>query len=184
MQITQLPEIQMLRERKITPVRNASALWLPLVDGLNRVRRGGYAYNCEDTHAYPYIRRTFAPIEMCDLNEVLLRPLLRLGYMSHKRSPYLELLKTKFRKLRDGGVLSKFNRLWLPPKPPCLVDSFVFSVGMEYVGPLFVFLAGSMGLCGVLLVGELWVGWRVRGRRGGGNVQRSAERLFEYGYQP
>lgn len=143
------------------PVRNASHLWMPLAEGLELVRRGGHAYNCEGTHGYAHIRKTFDPAEMCDINEIYLRPKVQLGYISNKQSPYLELFKTKFRKLHETGIRSKYNRRWMPGKPPCMVDSIVFSVGMEYVGPLLFFLAASMTLCALILLVEC-VFYRIR----------------------
>lgn len=153
-----LPDLQLLKERKLAGDNETQAwLWPPLTQGLDRVRVGGYAYQCEAYEAYAYIRKTFAPVEMCDLNEIYMRPKMLVGYLANKRSPYLELFKQKFRKFRETGIQSKYNRRWLPAKPACLVDSFVFSVGMEYVAPLFLFLAIAMAVCFAVLAVELAV---------------------------
>lgn len=157
-------------------------MWTPLSVGLDRVRRGGHAYHCEDTHAYTYIRKTFDPVEMCDINEIYLRNKMLVGYMSNKQSPYLELFKTKFRKFRETGVLSKYNRRWMPEKPACLVESFVFGVGLEYVGPLFMFLVCAMMLCVLMLAGE-WLDWRFRGSKSDGRGV-AVGGASAYGYQP
>lgn len=156
---TYLPDIELLKERKINPVRNLSQLWTPLAVGLNRVRHGGHAYQCEASHAYAYIRKTFDAPEMCDLNEIYMRPPMPLAYLSNKRSPYLELLRCKFGKYRETGITSKYNRIWQPKKPACSVGSYVFSVGMEYVAPLFLFLAASMVGSAVVLAVE-WTEYR------------------------
>lgn len=122
---------------------------------------------------------------MCDINEIYLRAKLQVGYMSNKQSPYLELFKTKFRKFRETGLLSKYNRRWMPAKPACMVDSFVFSVGMEYVGPLFMFLACAMMLS-VLILAIEWLDFRLRQQFRGADSYESRVNggAFEYSYQP
>lgn len=159
--------MELLKSRKIAPVRNLTQLWTPLAVGLNRVRRGGHAYEYEASHAYAYIRKTFAAPEMCDLNEIYMRPPMQLAYMSNKRSPYLELFRCKFGKYRETGITSRYNRIWQPAKPPCSTGSFVFSVGMDYMAPLFGFLGAAMVLSAVVLAVEcveyrlaLLRGWR------------------------
>lgn len=64
--------------------------------GLNLVRRGGYAFLSDVSAAYMYMQQKFAPNELCDINEVDMRPKVLLGFFAEPKSPYKELLKAKY----------------------------------------------------------------------------------------
>lgn len=179
---------------KINPQESQDTHYVATETGLNLVRRGGYAFMSDVAPAYMYIHRKFAPNELCDINEINMRSKLLLAFVAHKQSPYKELLKAKYcvfmyiifkmlsfifryRKFRDYGILSKYQRVWSPSKPPCMADSIVFAVGLEYAGPLLVFLAVSMLISFFILMVEI-IDYRLFAahRTGATNV----ERLFDY----
>lgn len=94
-QVTNTPEFRILKEKKFFPYENHVSLYIATEDGLNLVRRGGYAYLSDVAAAYMYIRKNFEPNQLCDINEVNLRAKVLLGFFSNKQSPYKEMLKCK-----------------------------------------------------------------------------------------
>lgn len=47
----------------------------------------------------------------------------------------------RYIRIKEVGILSKHRRIWDAPQPPCLSNSFIFSVGWEYTAPIFLFMA-------------------------------------------
>lgn len=84
--------------KKLIPNENDESHYLGTESGLNLVRHGGYAFMSDVAPAYMFIHRKFAPNELCDINEINLRAKGLLAFVSHKQSPYKELLKAKYRK--------------------------------------------------------------------------------------
>ena len=89
MQNTDRDDIHYLLRKKTTP----DTIYVELEDGVDRVRQGRYAYNSEDSTIYSYMKPLFKPSEVCDVKELLFRPIQHIGFMVRKDSPYLEILK-------------------------------------------------------------------------------------------
>lgn len=119
---------------------NISSALFSTRDGFNLVRRGGFAFHCEASTAYPIIQTIFAPKEICDVNQVPFRKNRYQGIIVRKGSPFLKLISTRFYWMRETGVLSKHERHWVADKPACLSNAIITSVGFEYTAPLFFFL--------------------------------------------
>lgn len=58
-------------------------------------------------------------------------------------------------RIREVGLLAKHTRIYIPSKPECLSNSYVFSVGMEYTAPIFLFMACSITVSMIVLFGEM-----------------------------
>lgn len=144
--------------------------------GLDLVRKGGYAFHCDGSTAYPIIANIFEPNELCDLNEIGLRSETTLGINLRKNSPFFEIFRIKlinlhislfdketkhililirYCRIREVGILSKHHRNWVPSKPPCNSNSYIFSVGLDYTVPIFLFLAISMMVSLFILICEI-----------------------------
>ncbi|XP_017861269.1 PREDICTED: glutamate receptor ionotropic, kainate 5 [Drosophila arizonae] len=145
---TQRPEIHLLRKRKIEPQSHNPELWLPAEQGILRVRdRPGYVFIFEASSGYEYVERYYTQQEICDLNEILFRPELRLYTHLHRNSSYKELVRLRLLRVLETGIYRKHRTWWARMRLHCYSQNFVITVGMEYVAPLFFML-----LCGYLLV--------------------------------
>lgn len=95
-QITRTPDILSLLQKKVWPILNSSStLYVQPQVGLERVRRGGYAYHGEASTLYVLVKQSYSPVELCDLNEIYLRPKHSLGFVVNLRSSYHEMFKIK-----------------------------------------------------------------------------------------
>lgn len=65
--------------------------WTSRDVGLERVRHGDYAYHCEKTDAFGWIRQNFDLQEVCDLNVLESMPPQPIGFLVRKDSPFREL---------------------------------------------------------------------------------------------
>lgn len=80
-----------LRSKKIT-----DSTFIDSATGLQRIRRGNFAYNCERNVAYNLIRDTFDFTEVCDLNEVESMPTQFVDHVVRKDSHFRELFSLRF----------------------------------------------------------------------------------------
>lgn len=119
---------------------NISSVLYTLYDGLNLVRRGGFAFHCEGSTGYPVVAKLFLPEEICDIHEVPFRKNIIQGISLRKHSPFLKMIKTRAFWMIETGIMSKQERHWVPPKPPCFSNGIITSVGFDYIAPLFFFL--------------------------------------------
>lgn len=80
---------------KISPSNDEKAQFYEQEEGIERVRQGGFAYHTEATAAYSVVRRTFSPIEICELEELgMIKPFM-LSVMTKKNSEYRKLFQIR-----------------------------------------------------------------------------------------
>lgn len=75
---------------------NSSKLYITPHVGVELVRRGGYAYLSEASTLYVLVKQSYSPVELCDLNEIYLRPKNSLGFVVNLKSSYHEMFKIKY----------------------------------------------------------------------------------------
>lgn len=84
-------------------------------------------------------------------------PLLRSDLRQKRMINAITILTVTVRlfRIREVGLLAKHQHFWLPAKPECMANSYVFSVGMEYTAPIFIFLAISITTSMIILLLEI-----------------------------
>ncbi|XP_053956450.1 ionotropic receptor 75a-like [Anastrepha ludens] len=153
---SQLPEVRRFVHRKIEAKRHPGNVWMPMEEGVLRVRdEPGFVFVLETSQAYSFLERNFLPHEICDLNEVMLRPDKSLYTQLHQNSTYKELTRLRAVRIIETGVWRKHRRHWAKDKLNCVPSNYLFAVGMEYTAPLFLMLLFSFVLCLLLLGVEL-----------------------------
>lgn len=156
LQTTTDPEHRYFINKKLNRngIVNDSSFVYNLYDGLNLVRRGGFALHCEGSSGYPILAKLFLPEEICDVHVVPFRKNTIQGIILRKHSPFLKLISTRAYWMLETGVLSKQERHWVTPKPPCFSNGIVTSVGFDYTAPIFLFLLISYVTALVVLILE------------------------------
>jgi ionotropic glutamate receptor len=80
-----------LYNTKIKGTSNDSGFYEPR-DGLELVRRGGFAFHVETSTAYPIIEETFTNQEICELEEVQMYRTQPMHTNLQKNSPFREMM--------------------------------------------------------------------------------------------
>ncbi|XP_039449505.1 ionotropic receptor 75a-like [Culex pipiens pallens] len=112
--------------------------------GLERVRHGDYAYHCEKTDAFGWIRQNFDLQEVCDLNVLESKPPQPIGFLVRKDSPFRELFTLRFARMKELGIVRRFTEFWITKKPECFSESVVSSVSFEGSFALFLLLIAGI----------------------------------------
>lgn len=64
-------------------------------EGIEKVRQGGFAYQTEASTAYSIVKKTFSPIEICELEELGIIMPFMLSVMTKKNSEYRKLFQIR-----------------------------------------------------------------------------------------
>ncbi|KAG8235411.1 hypothetical protein J437_LFUL015867 [Ladona fulva] len=86
------PEKNELYRKKIAPTGKKSAYYT-MEEGIERVRKGLFAFHVELGSGYKLIQETFANDEKCDLYEIPFLPVSNAWIAIKKHSPYRKILK-------------------------------------------------------------------------------------------
>ncbi|KAM3956357.1 LOW QUALITY PROTEIN: ionotropic receptor 75a [Aphomia sociella] len=92
-----------LREKKVTRAKRNVPLMQPVQNGIELVRRGGYAYHTEPYTANQVISKTFEDRELCDLGSLHMMVPANVYIMIQKRSPYKEFFVWSLLRLFERG---------------------------------------------------------------------------------
>ncbi|XP_073843205.1 ionotropic receptor 75a-like isoform X2 [Musca autumnalis] len=155
---SKLPETRALVRNKIQAKKDPQSVWLPIADGVRRVRdQPGYVYCTESFSSYSLIEREYTAEEICDINEVLFRPQEILHKQMNRNSSYMEYIKLKQVRILESGIHRRHQSIWVKARLPCYLSSAsLVQVGLEYTAPLFIMLACVYGLVFMLLVLEIF----------------------------
>lgn len=88
-------DVDYLYKTKISPLNKPGADYYGQEEGIEMVRKGGFAYHTEASTAYSIIDRTFSPIEICELEELRMIKPFMLSVMTKKNSEYKKLFQTR-----------------------------------------------------------------------------------------
>ncbi|KAM7354771.1 ionotropic receptor 75a-like [Cochliomyia hominivorax] len=150
-------DIRRFVRNKIESKRNADKVWMSVDVGLHRVRvEPGFVFVLESFSGYDLIKKTYTEQEICDLNEVLLRPEQPLYQHLPKNSSYKKIIKLKQVRIMESGIYSRHNRLFGKGRLTCYLSSnSLVQVGLEYTAPLFIMLATAYIVVLLLMFMEL-----------------------------
>uniref|UniRef100_A0A182MPZ1 Ionotropic glutamate receptor C-terminal domain-containing protein n=1 Tax=Anopheles culicifacies TaxID=139723 RepID=A0A182MPZ1_9DIPT len=152
-QETQDPDVQDLYRKKIKP--HGDQAFIEPTEGIARVKQEMYAYEAEVNAAYKVIKDTFAPEEVCKLQELEAIKLPPFGIPIVKGSKYRELIRQRLMWQREVGIIRRFNIIWIHQKPLCENRNAGYSaVGLVEMRYLYFFLAVGFLLALVTLLGE------------------------------
>ncbi|XP_058823904.1 ionotropic receptor 75a-like [Topomyia yanbarensis] len=126
-----------------------------ITHGLELIRKGGYAIQCDTGYTYPIIKDTFTDDEICDLQEILISPHRPLHIPLEKGSPLKQYFRVTLRKLIESGSGGYYNREYFSQKPLCPNDALkTMQIDIQQVASSFAFLALAMVVSLMLVVLE------------------------------
>lgn len=74
-------------------VKNQKNVWLPLADGISRMRNEWFAYHVDVTSGYDVVQSTFGEDEKCGFEEIDYLYVSDPAFSIKHRSPYKEIFK-------------------------------------------------------------------------------------------
>nr|XP_032519854.1 glutamate receptor 1-like [Danaus plexippus plexippus] len=123
-------------------------------EGVEKIRKGLFAFHMELNPGYRLIQETYQEEEKCDLVEIDYINEIDPWLPGQKRSPYKDLFKISFIKIRESGVQSCVHRRLHVGRPRCSGSVSTFSsVGITDMYPaLQATLYGAVMSVAVLMM--------------------------------
>ncbi|XP_052565965.1 uncharacterized protein LOC120415367 [Culex pipiens pallens] len=130
--------------------------------GISLVKKGGYAFHCDNSYGNTFIMRTFSDHEICELQEMSLFPPRAVHLNVPKGSPLKEIFRVTLRRLLEIGLAEYYQRKLFMKRPPCLKQNTAsVQVRLEDIEDLCILLAIGASVSIAILLIEI-VEFRVR----------------------
>ncbi|XP_062540770.1 glutamate receptor ionotropic, NMDA 1-like [Armigeres subalbatus] len=157
------PVRRAIYEHKMKTRDGSGSKFITLDKGVEKVRRGLYAFHVELGVCYKLISETYQEDEKCGLQEIEYLNIIDPYYAVRKNSSFRELVRLSLFKLREFGIQGREHSMLYTRKPTCSGGSSFIPVSMVDVRPALTLLAWGFGIAGGLLVAEtVWT--RIRKR--------------------
>ncbi|XP_073954052.1 ionotropic receptor 75a-like isoform X1 [Choristoneura fumiferana] len=141
--------------KKIAP-KGKKANFYTMKEGVEKIRKGLFAFHMELNPGYRLIQETYQEDEKCDLVEIDYINEIDPWLPGQKRSPYKDLFKINFIKIRESGIQACIHQRLHVGKPRCLgaVNTFS-SVGITDMYPAMLATLYGMLLAPAALLLEI-----------------------------
>ncbi|XP_001651553.2 glutamate receptor 2 [Aedes aegypti] len=152
------PTRQAIYERKIKQ-QDGSANFINLEQGIDRIRRGLYAFHVEQGVGYKVISETYQEDEKCGLQEIQYLQVIDPYYAIQKNSSFKEHIKIGLFRLNEHGIQHRENSNLYTKKPKCTGGGGKFvPVSLVDTEPAILVIVWGTGLAAAIFVSELaWV---------------------------
>ncbi|KAL7298339.1 hypothetical protein TKK_0008682 [Trichogramma kaykai] len=151
-----------LWEKKLKPSPKKKTWTTTAKEGLERVKKGGWALFIDSATAYKIIEDTFTQSEICDLAEVELVSPRYVTIVTSKRSPFKKMVIYGLRKMVESGITSRLTNIWKHRRPACPEShrSKPVPVGMQEFSPAIFMIAGGLILATCVMLSEILTSMR------------------------
>nr|QNL15111.1 ionotropic receptor 64a [Aulacocentrum confusum] len=107
-------------DSKIKPTKkNPKGSYLKAAEGLNRMRKGAFAFHLDTATGYRIIQDTFSEDEICELQEVELLTPRVTTLVTAKHSPFKKMIIYGLRKIVEHGITNRLRKVWHHSRPKC-----------------------------------------------------------------
>ncbi|CAG4986817.1 unnamed protein product [Colias eurytheme] len=142
-------------DKKIAP-KGKKPNFYSMKEGVEKIRKGLFAFHMELNPGYRLIQETYQEEEKCDLVEIDYINEIDPWVPGQKRSPYKDLFKINFIKIRETGIQSNIHHRLHVGKPRCSGSISTFSsVGITDMYPAIIATLYGMLLAPAVLVLEI-----------------------------
>ncbi|XP_049869344.1 uncharacterized protein LOC126369094 [Pectinophora gossypiella] len=141
-----------MRKRKVLNKKKDALLLMPVNDGIEMVKAGGYAYHTEVNTANMLISRKFTQSELCELGSLQSMEKTLLFPTVQKNSPYKEFFTWSLIRLKERGIVSCIQHRMESTSVSC-EGSSPRALALGGAAPAFLLLAfGYLLATGIMLL--------------------------------
>ncbi|XP_053687299.1 uncharacterized protein LOC128736830 [Sabethes cyaneus] len=130
--------------------------FIPLEKGVEKIRKGLYAFHVELGVCYKVISETYQEDEKCGLQEIEYLNIIDPYYAVKKNSPFREIVRLGLFRLREFGIQDREHSMLYTRKPKCTGGSSFIPVSIVDVWPALMLLGWGFGVsAGVFVVEKI-----------------------------
>nr|QIJ45767.1 ionotropic receptor [Glyphodes pyloalis] len=142
-------------DKKIAP-KGKKPNYFSMKEGVEKIRRGLFAFHMELNPGYRLIQETYREDEKCDLVEIDYINEIDPWVPGQKRSPFKDLFKINFLKIRESGLQACIQHRLHVPRPRCSGSVATFSsVGIADMLPAMLATLYGVLLAPAVLLMEI-----------------------------
>ncbi|XP_077270565.1 ionotropic receptor 75a-like [Temnothorax americanus] len=146
-----------------------SKRFIPVEEGVERIKKGDFAYHGDPDSIYPAIEREFDKQMICQLTEVHLLQPTELGLWCNLKSHFHEISKIALLKISTSGLRRREIRRRSARRPYCPSDEvFVSSVTIYEAAPILFLLLFGMIISLIVFGIEHFVFYTIHSKRASG----------------
>ncbi|KAB0794260.1 hypothetical protein PPYR_13880 [Photinus pyralis] len=140
------PVSKALYRQKVAPP-GQTPRYFPIRDGVEKIRKGHFAFHMETGVGYQFVLQTFKEYEKCGLTEISFLHVPDPCLVIQKNTPYKKLIQIGLRKIHESGLQMRAVSLMYTKKPICTNKASNF----VSVGIIDCYLAHAILLIGVII---------------------------------
>ncbi|XP_053615034.1 uncharacterized protein LOC128677894 [Plodia interpunctella] len=142
-------------DKKIAP-QGKKPNFYNMKEGVEKIRKGLFAFHMESNPGYRLIQETYHEDEKCDLVEIDYINEIEPWVPGQKRSPFRDLFKINFIKIRESGIQANIHQRLNVPRPKCSGAVAAFSsVGIADMYPALLATLYGVLLAPAVLILEI-----------------------------
>ncbi|XP_062533452.1 ionotropic receptor 75a-like, partial [Armigeres subalbatus] len=152
------PTRRAIYERKIKQ-QDGSTNFIALEQGIDRIRKGLYAFHVEQGVGYKVMSETYQEDEKCGIQEIQYLQVIDPYYAIQKNSSFKEHVKIGLFRLNEHGIQHRENSNLYTKKPKCTGGGGKFvPVSLVDTEPAILVIVWGAGLAAAIFISELvWV---------------------------
>ncbi|XP_047529623.1 ionotropic receptor 75a-like [Vanessa atalanta] len=144
---------EVLKKRILNMKRKGNSIIIPVNEGIDLVRKGGYVYHTDVNSANSRISQTFTQRELCDLDSLNSMEKNLLYPCVQKRSPYREFFIWSLSRLMERGIIRCIQQRTWSHGVKC-EGSSPRALALGGAAPAFILLAAGYILGTVIMLFE------------------------------
>ncbi|XP_063974415.1 glutamate receptor ionotropic, kainate 4-like isoform X2 [Diachasmimorpha longicaudata] len=138
-------------------VQKQPDIWLPLADGISRMRNELFAFHTDLTTGYDVVQSTYGEDEKCGFEEIDYLYVSDPAFAIKRKSPYREIFRVGGIWLDETGLKQRYIRMMYNKKPPCNNQKKFAGVGtIECYAAYLTIVYGVVFTFGVLILEIIW----------------------------
>ncbi|XP_064071907.1 ionotropic receptor 75a-like [Vanessa tameamea] len=144
---------EVLKKRILNMKKKGNSIIIPVNEGIDLVRKGGYVYHTDVNSANSRISQTFTQRELCDLDSLNSMEKTLLYPCVQKRSPYREFFIWSLSRLMERGIIRCIQQRTWSHGVKC-EGSSPRALALGGAAPAFILLAAGYILGTVIMLFE------------------------------
>ncbi|XP_071448654.1 ionotropic receptor 75a-like [Hetaerina americana] len=163
--------------QKIAPPGRPPAFY-PMEEGIERMRKGFFAFHVELGSGYEVIRETFTEDETCTLKEINIMPKTTVWLVMKKNSPFEKVFIYALKKVLEFGLSNREETRWISKKPECNKKHLNFEgVGLVDIRHAILMYGVGFSLSLILLLSEIIMNKRRKRKNAKEKASESTDRF-------
>lgn len=150
-------DLRIMSKKIYGPSKDLEYLFVEKYQGIEKVRKGHYAFYSDGPVARILIPKMFEPHEICETRAVQYLNNTFAGVMVNKNSPFRKRLLINWLWINEVGIVFKTKKHWQAEPLHCISRTHFKQVSFQYIAIALLFLVFLYVLSLIILCIEIYL---------------------------